>query len=298
MLKLESEPALYSDDWLLSLYLQYGSVESVLSEFDYSLPVSVSDYHRLVKKRGMVKGEGRANASLAQTLYVFLNKTLDPNLSIERVYRSIPLSIRTKETFPALATIYRVYQAVLEGKTNKQAVGLVISPPQDFRKILLVDEKITNTQVAKKQGDSTIPVGFTPKNMSADKSILRVMQREFSNELAINGKLALDERQQLTDFARKIIPSDISPFLTINILDIKLHIFHLVLPLELVGLKSCTSATVENHRFMDTQEILESGLSLRPGISDVLRAFNAHLMGEAQARQITSKLNLALMHSY
>lgn len=268
-----------------------------MTEFNNSLPISITDYHRLVKRRGLVKNEGRTSASLAQTLYVFLNKTLDPKLSIEKVYRSIPLSVRSNNTFPALTTLYRVYQSVLEGKTTKHAVGLVITPPQDFSKIMLVDEKMTSPHVAKKQGDSTIPVGFTSKNMSADKSILRVLQREYSHELALNGKLALTADRNLSDFARRLIPQDISAFLTIDILDIKLHIYHLVLPNELNGLQECSSTTVENHRFMDVNQIITNGLRLRPGIGDVLRAYNTYLTGDAQARQVTSNLNLALMHS-
>src|SRR5690554_3181352 len=108
---MASEHNKYSDRWFVELYLKYGSVEETIRSYPESLPISIANYHRLVKKYGLIKSAGR-HVSLPETLHFFRLKALEPGAPLERVYKNMPPSFQT-----SLSTLHRIYQFM-----EKQAV--------------------------------------------------------------------------------------------------------------------------------------------------------------------------------
>lgn len=275
--------AKFSEEWYLAEYLKYGGVEAVLSNSDEYLPISIPEYHRLVKRRGIIKGDGRSNTSLAETLYVFLKRALEPTISLEKIYKKVPLDLRTLKSFPTLPTMYRIYDSVLKDVTRRTAVGLVITPSWSDEYVLLADEVESKLSSAKTAGDSTIPLGFVSGNQSLSHGILRVLQREFSTKMALAGGLDA------------IVPTRPRAFLEFQILDIKLQMVHIRLPKNLDTLKECTSFTVENHRFVHISEIFDNNsLRMRTGMREVLSYYKNYLSGAKSTQHAVSSLNLAL----
>ncbi len=258
----------YSDRWLIANYLKYGSVEAVMCAYDYSIPCSVADYHRRVRKAGIVKGDGRANKSFAQALYVFLEKTLQPSLSLEKIYRSLPLTLRDAR----MSSIYRIYDSIMKQKTRRAAVGVVISPEGRPGTILVADELRSSSTSAKKSGETTIPFGFASKKHSFDRSLLRIMQREFSTTLALSGELVVG-----SEMSSKLIPADTRPFLELQLLDVRVSVAHLTLPGELCDLSKCTSFTVNNHRWVPLEDCVNGKVGLRTGVGEVLASYHDFL---------------------
>lgn len=287
----------YSDPWFLSLYLKHGSVESVLTEFNYSLPISVAEYHRLVRRYGIVKGDGRGNTSVAETLYIFLHRALEPTQSLEKLYHSVPPTVRAVKTFPALPTIYRVYDSVLKGVTRRMAVGAIITPSFSDEYVLVADEMESKLSSAKQKGDCTVPFGFASKNQPIENGLLRVLQREFSSDLALEGKLTLEKDGKFNNFSRALIPDGIEPFLEFQILDIKLHMCHIKLPPELDDLSACSSFTVRDHRFMPLSELINNEqIPMRIGMREVLSYYKKTLENPSQEPSFaTSYLNQSLL---
>lgn len=275
----------YSDRWYAALYLKHGSVDSALDSSLGRLPISVAEYHRLVRRSGIVKGNsGRRNGSFAQELYVFLHRALKPKASLEKIFFGIPLSSR-KARMPQ--NYYRIYDHIIRGDPRRLAVGAIITPEDNPTQILITDERETVLSSAKTKGQATIPFGFASRKFKGkhkfDQSLLRVLQREFSSDLALRGQLALekeDEKEEwkLKPFARRLIPEGTAPFLEFEILDIKLLIAHIRLPRELCDLSVCSSYTVQNHRFEPLSDLVNGNSNnLRPGIEEVLRYYQGHL---------------------
>lgn len=280
----------YSEDWLIANYLKYGSVDAVFSRCQERPPYSPAEFHRIIRRRGIVKGDGRGNKSFAQALYVFMNRALSPHLSLEKIYRTLPPSMRDA----TMTTMYRIYDSILKGETRRLAVGVVLTSEDDDNKILLADELETKLSSGKRRGDSTIPFGFASRKLTFPQSVLRILQREFSTQMAISGDLALDGA-----LANEILPSNLQPFLEMHILDIKFLVCHVRLPFQFCGLSACSSYTVANHRFERLSDSLNGRVNLRTGIGEVLEYYRTYLGNTANIPLFqTSQINLAILQNY
>ena len=292
--ELESAYQKYSDEWYAALYLEFGSIEQILDTLS-DLPISVAEYYRAIDRVGIVKGEGRTSTSLAQTLYIFWQRALEPNLTFKQIYLSIPLSTRASRTFPSLNTIYRIYDSVKKRKTTRLGVGVVISKDWNNTSVLVADEKFGSNLHGRVSGNTTIPFGFVCKKLPFEKSVLRILQREFSTELALQGRLVLDAQRSLNSFSRNLIPENIRPFMEIDVLDIKVQIAHIRLPMELCDLSHASSFAVDNHRFDGVDNLLSNN-NLRPGMEEVLLGYSKYLFEKDYVPIYTeSQLNRSLI---
>ena len=288
--EIDSSHKEYSDQWLIANYLKYGSVEAVFSAYSWQIPFSVPEYHRRVKKAGIVKGDGRSNKSIASALYIFLQRALAPDLSLEKIYRSMPIKLRDAR----LSSIYRIYDSILRGKTRRLAVGAVISPEYDPRQVLVADETMTQISSAKTQGQATIPFGFASRRQSFDNTVLRVLQREFSSDLALSGDLVIGG-----ELSNRLIPKDSKPFLELQILDVRVLAANIILPEEFCDLSCCTSFTVKNHRFVRLEQLLDGSINLRTGMGEIFQVYKNLLEDSAfEPRFELSALNKALLPNF
>ncbi len=257
----------YSDEWYVDLYFRHGSVEEVLKAHDFSLPISVAQYHRKVKQFGVIKSAGR-HSSLTEALYFFAQKALEPNIPLEKLYYSrMPLSFRT-----SIQSLHRVYRNTEQRIIQRQATALVLSPEGDNEQILVGDEKTENIKFGKKKGDTSVLMSFSGKNESNYQSVLRVLQQEFSTDLVRSGELKVNG-----SLASEIIPEDAQPFMYLDIMDVRVSVYHLELPHILCSLGECSSYKLGNHRFLHISDFEDRVIQFRQGMKEIAAGYANYL---------------------
>lgn len=269
----------YSDEWFVTLYLQYGSVEEAVRRYPESLPISIANFHRLVRKFGLVKSAGR-HVSLPETLHFFRTKALEPGAPLERVYKQMPLSFKT-----SLSTLHRIYQYIEKQTVRRYAAALVIVGTD--QSVLVGNELTGNSRYGKKIGDVSVPMSFAKEDESNFESALRVLQQEVFTDFAKKGELSPKSR-----LTQDILPRDIEPLAYFDIVDVRVKIFSLVLPEHV---NSFSSYKLSNHRFEDLSIVDKS--SLREGIEEILSIYSDSQSYSASAPSYhVSAINLELAY--
>lgn len=274
---------IYSDDWFLNEYLKYGSVEEAL-KYNINLPISAANYHRLVKRRGIIKGVGRRETSLSEALYFFAEKAIEPTLPLEKLYKTMPYGFRT-----SIATLYRVYDLIKCQTPRREAVALLIKKDNDNDSVLVGKETKTSLKIGRFKGDYSIPMGFSNNFEDPSVSVLRVLQREFSTRLAISGDLSPEGAlsTQLLNSMENILSYDI--------LDVRIGLYSLTLP-EFFNNNLFDSHNLIDHKFIKIDEI-EYG-KFRLGVPEMISCYmNSDLNNEDNVPHFVSSLNLAILNS-
>ncbi len=224
--------------WLVEQYLICGSVEDVFRKHRYGLPISHASYHRLLDKWGIIKTAG-PNSKLNESLE-FLYHLAETNIPLERLYTKMPPSFRT-----SAATLYRVLSYIKEGITRRVGTGLIITPYNNDKKVLVGEDKSTpRVELGKSYGAISIPVGFSKKRDPREDAILRILQQEVFTQNSINKKMP------------KIIPPRPKPFMFLDIADVRVEVFHIKLSKKYSNTKNFTSYKLRNYKFMPINTIL------------------------------------------
>ncbi len=241
---------------LVREYLKYGSVDEVFRKSELNLPVSYAQYQRILDEWGIVKRAG-PNNNLGELLN-FLAKFSQENIRIDALYKKMPHTFQT-----SLVTIYRVLSYIKEGITRRIATGLVITPYKDENKILIANDISTpRLEFGKPFGALTIPVCFSRKRDTNEDAIMRVLQQEVFSQKAIERKIP-----------RSLIKSS-QYFMSLDIADVRVEIFHLPLPEGLSHIKNFSSFKLENFRFVGVNEILSGKMRfLREGLTEVAEGY-------------------------
>ena len=247
-------------EFLISEYLKYSSVDEVLRINRYGLPISSAAYHRLLDKKGIIKAAG-PNSKMAEILG-FLTKFTEEKIPIDRLYKKMPLSFMT-----SLATLYRIVSYVKEGITRRLATGLIITAVNNKDRILVADDVSTpRLTLGKPFGAISIPMGFSRKRDPREDAILRILQQEVFAHNAIKGKVP------------DIIPPRPKPFMFLDIADVRVEIFHIVLPKRLSKYNCFSSFKLQNFRFIDKEEIIKGDRNkYRLGIIEATKGFTKYL---------------------
>jgi len=252
-----SEYPRYSDEWFLDLYFQYGSVDEMIKAHNNSLPISQAQLHRVIKKRGIIKAAGR-HASMAEVINFFAEKAIDPHIPLEKLYyEKMPHTFRT-----SVQTLHRIYKSIETKAVRRSGVALVITP-EGNPEMVLCGKELKNSQ-------TTLLMGYAKKKEDREDSVLRVLQQEFSKELAINGKMGRNG-----EFVKQVVV-DKEPFMFLDITDVRVMVFRLMLPDKLCNLSICSSHKVANHAFVPL-EALEGDRNLREGVVEILRGYGEYL---------------------
>ena len=101
-------------------------------------------------------------------------------------------------------------------------------------------------------------MSFSKRNEDPKTAILRVLQQEFSTKLAIERKLV------------DLLPSNPSPCVYLDILDVEVAAYEIFLPEKLADLKFCSSYKLTNHRFDSVDAFLKSDIPVRSGVIEIL----------------------------
>jgi predicted NUDIX family NTP pyrophosphohydrolase len=261
MLEKFSETQKYSDQWFNKLYLKYGSVEEAVRSYEENLPISVANYHRLVKKYGLVKSAGR-HVSFPETLHFFRLKAMEPGTPLERLYQSMPPSFQT-----SLSTLHRIYQLMEKQVVRRFAAALIVTEGEKSDSVLIGKELFGNSRYGKKVGDISIPMGFSKKDESDFDSALRVLQQEVFMESASHGQLKSEG-----EIVQRILSSEIKPFAYFDIVDVRVKVFEISLPYRL---SEFSSYKLTEHRFENIENLSKE--NLRAGVSEILTIYGDYL---------------------
>ena len=245
--------------WLVSEYFKHGTVEEVLRVNRYSLPVSPATYHRILNQFGVVKTAGPNN--LLNEAVDFLSHMLHDNASVEEVYQKLPLRFQT-----SLSTIYRIAEYAKEGLTRRVGVGLVITPFDNNQQILLAEDVSTpRIELGKPYDSISLPMGYAKKRESRKTNVLRILQQEVFTNLVVK-----------QSFPKELVSEKLEPFMYLDIVDVRVAIFHLQLPKNLSAINSFSSNKLKNYRFIGIDEIGQIP-NLRVGVKESVSGYKKYL---------------------
>jgi len=247
---------------LITEYLKYGSVDEVFRVHRYDLPISCAGYHHLLNRWGIVKAAG-PNSKLTEALE-FLTHLAEENIPLEALYKKMPPSFKT-----SMATMHRILGYIKEGVTRRVGTALIITSEQDGKKILIGNDVSTpRLELGKPFGALSVPMGFSRKRDTRETSILRVLQQEVYANLAVNRTLP-----------EEIIPEYPRPFMFLDVVDVRVEIYHICLPKKLEKNTKFSSFKLENHKFINSDEILSidpTNSQYRVGVYEAVLGFDKY----------------------
>jgi hypothetical protein len=246
--------------FLVREYFRFGSVERVLRHYHFTLPVSPATYQRILNRYGVVKTVG-PNSRISEII-LFFERFIKDTAGIESVYRKMPLSFQT-----SLKTIYRIYSYMKRGITRRVGVALVISPFNNPYKVLLAKDISTPSfELGKEYGLLSLPMGYSRKRDSRKTGVIRILQQEVFTDLVGNGNFPFD-----------IVPSYLEPFMYLDIADVRVAVYSLMLPEEICSLSYFSSFKLKDYNFYDVYDIARGSLSLRLGVREAVAGYLKHL---------------------
>ena len=236
---------------LIGEYIRLGSIEQVFHTHKFTLPISFASYHRLLNKKHIVKSAG-PNSKLSESLN-FLSQLSDYKVPLERVYhKHAPTSMQVSTN-----TLHRMLHYIRLGLTRRRGTALLVSPESNLDTYLLAQDKsLTNSDLGR-AGDFSLPMSHSRGDEKANDSIARVLQQEMFSDETCEGSFPWD-----------LLPKDPKPVMYINIADIKVSVYRLILP---DGMKDFSSFRLDNYSFFDQNTA--SKLKLRPGVGDIIKKF-------------------------
>lgn len=277
----------YSDEWFLRLYLQYGSIDSVIRSHPEPLPISTASYARLIGKHGIIRSAGR-HVSFPETLHFFRLKAMEPGTPLEQIYKSMPPSFKT-----SVATLHRIYSHIEQSVVRRWAAALLIHREGAPEHILVGNELTGNTRYGKRIGDISVPMGFSMKNESDYESVLRVLQQEVFSDLAAKGQMSAT-----SPIPREMMPENIKPFAYFHIVDVGVSLYKLSIPEEVVP--HFFSYKLSGHRF-EHASIVSSGNGTRTGIDEIASGYLESLYSPSDTKEpgvtVSSINSLLLAHA-
>jgi len=251
------------NQYIITEYLKYGSVDEVYRKNNYDLPVSYANFQRILDRYGIVKAVG-PNNKFSEAVD-FLAHMVKDNIAFEKLYKKMPPSYRT-----SVVTLYRILAYVKEGITRRLGCALVLSPYDDPGKVLIArDISTPNIDFGKYYGNYTIPMGYAKKGSTRTVNIKRVLQQEVFTDLV--------PEKKFPDFFLK---DDVSPFMYLDIADIRVSVYHMQLPEEYSDLKNFSSYKLKDFTFVDAEKLLDNkynNISLRAGVREAVEGYLKHL---------------------
>jgi hypothetical protein len=268
--------------FLIEEYLKFGSVDEIFRRHEYNLPISYPGLQRLVTRWGIVKAAG-PNSKLSEAI-TFLVLLSDRKIPLERLYKSLPPSFKT-----SMATMHRILHHIKEGIIRRVGTALVVTP-HDNPNLILVGEDVSTPRlnVGKPFGSISLPMGYSKASEEGEISVLRVLQHEVLTQMAINKTMPL-----------RIIPRDIKPFMYLDVADVRVGVYHLVLPENLSPEENFSSYKLINHAYLHLSEIIDRAedYNFRTGVKEIARGYRKFRIDENPSWQALfekSNLNIEL----
>lgn len=236
---------------LITEYFKHSSINQAFKFNKYNLPLSFASYHRILKKYQIIESAG-PNSKLSESLD-FLSKLASYKIPLEKLYHQYaPTQIQVSTN-----TLHRILHHVRLKVTRRVGTALLISQEGNLDRYLFAQDTSLNDPKLGSNMDYSLPMTHSKMQESAKKSILRVIQQEVFTDLSINNKLPTG-----------IIPQNPKPVMYINIADIKVAVYRIVLPMSHL---KYSSFRLTNYQYFKIDEI--SNLILRTGVEDILKKY-------------------------
>jgi hypothetical protein len=247
--------------FIITEYLKYGSVDEVFKRNNYDLPISYPGVQRLLDKWGIVKAAG-PNTRFSEAL-AFLSSLSNEKIPLETLYRNMPPSFRT-----SMGTLHRILTHVREGTIRRVGTALVVSPGSNPNLVLVANDVSTpRLEVGKPFGSISLPMGYSRRTENKETSVLRVLQQEVFTQQAIGRRLPVEK-----------ILDDPNPFMYIDIADVRVAVYNLILPDWLSATENFSSFKIKDHRYLHVSEIVRGRRDFRTGIREIALGYKRFLM--------------------
>lgn len=247
----ELQNELEFESFLISEYLRLGSIQQVFVTHKYSLPISFASYDRLLNKYKIVKSAG-PNSKLSESLDI-LSKISDYKIPLERVYHQYaPTSVQVSTN-----TLHRILHFTRLRLTRRRGTALLISMESDLSSYLVGSDSSLKDPKLGSVDDFSLPMTHSKANETPYESIIRVAQQEVFSDLAIN-----------KSFPAKIFKGINKPVMYINIADIKVSVYRIVMP---SSYNIFSSQKLHDFQFLTEKDIM--GKKLRPGVEDIINKY-------------------------
>jgi hypothetical protein len=238
-------------------------VEEVFRRFNHELPISSAGYHRLLDGWGIVKTAG-PDSKLNEALD-FLAHFAQDNIAVEKLYKKMPPSFQT-----SAKTLYRILGYIRQGLTRRVGVALIITPYNEPKKILLArDVSTPRIELGKPYATLSFPMGYARKRDSRKVNITRILQQEVFSKKTIE-----------KSFPANILREEPSPFMYLDIADVRVAVYHIQLPKGLSGLKNFSSYKLKDHSYHKLSDLLSNKVNItdfRVGVIDICSGYKQYL---------------------
>jgi hypothetical protein len=248
--------------FLVREYFKYGSVEEALRRNNYNIPVSYANYQKILNKCGVIKAAG-PNNKLTEAI-LFCEHFVRDNINVDGLYKKMPLSFQT-----SAKTLYRIVSYMKEGITRRVGTALVISPFDEPKKILVAaDISIPRIELGKAYGSFSLPMGYSRKRDGRKINIERILQNEVFTSMVIEG-----------NFPDRLVPDRIEPFMYLDIADVRVSAYSIILPKELSDPKRLFSYKLNRFRYLNMKDLLMGRFKdeLRAGVLDIVKGYDRYL---------------------
>ncbi|HLE48772.1 MAG TPA: hypothetical protein VI819_01955 [Patescibacteria group bacterium] len=249
--------------FLVREYMKYGTVDEVYRKHKYFLPISYANYQRVLDRWDIKKAVG-PNNKFSEAVD-FLGHLAKDNIAFEKLYKKLPPNYKT-----SAVTLYRVLAYVKEGITRRLGTALVITPYDNINRILVArDVSTPRIQLGKTFGSYSIPMGYSKKGESRSENIKRILQQEVFTDKSIN-----------REFPEELVSESLSPFMYLEVADIRVSVYHIQLPKDLSSEKVFSSYKLQDFEFVPVTEVLGetyNGVKIRSGVKDALKGYLKYL---------------------
>jgi len=270
------------NEFIVSEYLKYGSVDEVFSKNNYELPISYPQVHRILNKWGIVKSVG-PNSKLSEAI-CFMVLLSDKKIPLEKLYKSLPSSFKS-----SMSTMHRILHNIKEGLIRRYGTALVITAGKNPKKVLVAKDVSTpRLELGKPFGSISLPMSYSKKSEDPKKSILRILQQEVFTKDARDKTLKED-----------LIPKNINPFMFLDIVDIRVNVYQLSFDEKYLDAKNFSSYKLKNYKFIDLDDLSSKNNKFRMGLSKIGLGYQKYLnrsktIVEYKPILIKSDINLEL----
>jgi hypothetical protein len=256
------------NQFLVREYLKYGSVDGVFKKFEYDLPISYAGFQRVLDRWGLVKSAG-PNNKLSEIID-FFEKMAKEKLPLEGIYKKMPLSFKT-----SAVTLYRILSYIKEGVTRRLATAIIFTCKGREKEILVAqDFSNPKREYGKVRGVLTIPISFTNQKDPRERALLRVLQHEVFVQKALDKKIP------------GVIPNNPKPIIFLDIADVRVEIFHIVLPKKFSEISNFSSFKLKNFQFVSLSKLKrEKSEKLIPGYREVAFAFEKYINNKTKLKK-------------
>lgn len=262
--------------FIVSEYLKYGSVDEVFRSNCNSLPISYPGVYHILEKWKVIRSVGRNHTPFVSVISFFA-RLIEEKIPLRTLYNKMP-----KELLPSFSTLHLIYRnfkkevkkEIAKRDLRRRGTALFISPERSpFLFLVGRDTSFPDQNLGKYYGSLTLPMTFSGISERNIVSIKRVLQQEVFSKKVIEKPGAFDK---FLDF----LPTDLSPFMYLDIADVRVSVYHIILPEGIAKIENFSSFRIKNFSFISFNLLkrLKKVKLLRCGVWEMAKGFRDYYL--------------------